>query len=514
MMSTYTVGSDTLGLVYNVMIFVFLIVIVAIDKWRAGSNMSTYTFSRAGSARGIPCHESRRTTVTHGGPSYLLKGDIMKKNKKESNYNVCYFEGNRCSARLAAKSAGNSLPSIEGTTTTPVPSPGSQGRGIIGDLRQLIVCPICQKNELVDTDDNGRLSCERCQRSFGASVGVGSIDLTLSGGLPSPRAYERTPPPGIQIFRNPLVSLAYERGWRQSFSWAGFPGLDEESKLAMDVLKPAYGDVLVDMSCGSGLFSRKFIESGKFKRVIAADYSETMVQEARSNFERARLDPARGYLLLRADVCRLPFATGSIPAIHAGAAIHCWPDPLGAMAEISRVLRPGGIFVGTTFLSAVSPLEELVGNDVIRPVRAVIDQSPLGSSSSSNIRWWNEDELRDLSETASAEAAARIVEDVCADKVASTVVKISAACSDGLPMATTHGTVLWASVKYSSRICFNVAPPESSLQTRTNLCLRNFCAFPEWGKISLASISTEGKELVQLIQTSISASSFVNEIWE
>ena len=24
--------------------------------------------------------------------------------------------------------------------------------------------------------------------------------------------------------RNPLVSLAYEKGWRQSFAWAGFPG--------------------------------------------------------------------------------------------------------------------------------------------------------------------------------------------------------------------------------------------------------------------------------------------------
>jgi len=324
--------------------------------------------------------------VAPGGSSSFLM--MRRSMKKEFLNSVFYWEGNRSSAGLASV-AKSSLPSNG--------SPGTQGMGIIGDLRQLIVCPICQNNTLVD---NGQLSCERCQRSFGASGGVGSVDLTLSSGLPSPRAYERTPPPGIQVFRNPLVSLAYERGWRQSFSWAGFPGLEEESKLALDVLlEYAYGDVLVDMSCGSGLFSRKFIESGKFKRVIAADYSETMVQEARSNFERARLDPAKDYLLLRADVCRLPFATGSIPAIHAGAAIHCWPDPLGAMAEISRVLRPGGVFIGTTFLSAFSPLGEMVGDDVIRPVRSVIDQSPLGSSSRSNIRWWNEDELRDLSET-------------------------------------------------------------------------------------------------------------------
>ena len=37
------------------------------------------------------------------------------------------------------------------------------------------------------------------------------------------------------------------------------------------------------------------------------------------------------YTLLRADAGRLPFATGSVAAIHAGAAIHCWPDPMAAV---------------------------------------------------------------------------------------------------------------------------------------------------------------------------------------
>ena len=36
-------------------------------------------------------------------------------------------------------------------------------------------------------------------------------------------------------------------------------------------------------------------------------------------------------MLLRADVGRLPFATESLSAIHAGAAIHCWPDPSQAV---------------------------------------------------------------------------------------------------------------------------------------------------------------------------------------
>ena len=39
------------------------------------------------------------------------------------------------------------------------------------------------------------------------------------------------------------------------------------------------------------------------------------------------------YSLLRADVGRLPFKTGTLAGIHAGAALHCWPNPLAAVSH-------------------------------------------------------------------------------------------------------------------------------------------------------------------------------------
>jgi ubiquinone/menaquinone biosynthesis C-methylase UbiE len=56
--------------------------------------------------------------------------------------------------------------------------------------------------------------------------------------------------------------------------------------------------------------------------------------------------------LLLADVRHLPFADGVISGIHAGAALHLWPDLPACASEIARVLRPGGRFVGTTFVHA------------------------------------------------------------------------------------------------------------------------------------------------------------------
>lgn len=39
--------------------------------------------------------------------------------------------------------------------------------------------------------------------------------------------------------------------------------------------------------------------------------------------------------LVRADVSRLPFASGSIDAVHAGAALHCWPSPSNAVSSFT-----------------------------------------------------------------------------------------------------------------------------------------------------------------------------------
>ena len=50
-------------------------------------------------------------------------------------------------------------------------------------------------------------------------------------------------------------------------------------KMAQEYFKPAEGGLLVDVSCGSGLFSRKFAKSGTYSGVIALDFSENMLRQ-------------------------------------------------------------------------------------------------------------------------------------------------------------------------------------------------------------------------------------------
>ncbi|KAF3666853.1 hypothetical protein FXO37_10329 [Capsicum annuum] len=139
-----------------------------------------------------------------------------------------------------------------------------------------------------------------------------------------------------------------------------------EFNMAQEYFKVAEGGVLVDVSCGSGLFSRKFAKSGVYSRVIALDFSENMLRQCYDFVKADESVLSSNLALVRADVSRLPFFSGSVDAVHAGAALHCWPSPSNAevtgsslrnslwqkckIAEINRILRSGGVFVGTTFL--------------------------------------------------------------------------------------------------------------------------------------------------------------------
>ncbi|KAF2317149.1 hypothetical protein GH714_012191 [Hevea brasiliensis] len=164
------------------------------------------------------------------------------------------------------------------------------------------------------------------------------------------KEYNEVKPARTELFRSPLVSFLYERGWRQNFNQSGFPGPDEEFKMAQEYFKPAEGGLLVDVSCGSGLFSRKFAKSGTYSKVVALDFSENMLRQCYDFIKQDITILNTNLALVRADVSRLPFSSGSVDAVHAGAALHCWPSPSNAIAEICRILRSGGVFVGTTFL--------------------------------------------------------------------------------------------------------------------------------------------------------------------
>eukprot|EP00557_Chaetoceros_sp_GSL56_P008028 CAMPEP_0176491590 /NCGR_PEP_ID=MMETSP0200_2-20121128/8517_1 /TAXON_ID=947934 /ORGANISM="Chaetoceros sp., Strain GSL56" /LENGTH=403 /DNA_ID=CAMNT_0017889037 /DNA_START=104 /DNA_END=1315 /DNA_ORIENTATION=+ len=177
--------------------------------------------------------------------------------------------------------------------------------------------------------------------------------------------------PMRDLFTSPQVSFAYERGWRQGFAAAGFPGADKEYDMVREYFRPINPDVVIDMSCATGLFTRRLVKGGDYKRVIGCDYSESMLNEARRRIRadadllKIQREGGTKVDLVRCDVGEIPMADESVPAFHAGAAMHCWPDLDAALSEIYRVLKPGGRFFASTFLATYfSNVQALGGNNV------------------------------------------------------------------------------------------------------------------------------------------------------
>ena len=109
---------------------------------------------------------------------------------------------------------------------------------------------------------------------------------------------------------------------------------------------PARGDVL-ELGCGPGWFwaaARPFVSSGV--RLTLTDLSAGMVAEAAARV--AGLGHWRGVHGQVADAAALPFAAASFDAVMASHMLYHLPAPAAGVAEIARVLRPGGLAVVAT----------------------------------------------------------------------------------------------------------------------------------------------------------------------
>jgi ubiquinone/menaquinone biosynthesis C-methylase UbiE len=110
---------------------------------------------------------------------------------------------------------------------------------------------------------------------------------------------------------------------------------DPVQRASLEALELSPSDRLLDVGCGTGAASRAAAEMDV--AVVGIDLSPEMVKEAMT------LAGTRENLAFDvADVEHLPFPDGRFTAVLCSNAFHHYPDPAGAVAEMSRVLAPDG----------------------------------------------------------------------------------------------------------------------------------------------------------------------------
>jgi SAM-dependent methyltransferase len=105
------------------------------------------------------------------------------------------------------------------------------------------------------------------------------------------------------------------------------------------------GQRVLDLGCGEGRHVHG-VHGLDGVHVVGVDLDETSLAKARAGLET--LPPASGAtLLLKGDALKLPFTDASFDAVICSEVLeHLLGYPL-ALAEISRVIKPGGHFVAT-----------------------------------------------------------------------------------------------------------------------------------------------------------------------
>lgn len=142
-----------------------------------------------------------------------------------------------------------------------------------------------------------------------------------------------------------VLPLIYERVWRPlGFRlWTGGRSTAEEDRVTSAMLALQPGDRVLDVACGPGNTTRRLLPHlGPQARVVGVDAAATMLARAVQDTDDPRVE------YVRADAARLPFEDAAFDAVQCLGALYLVDDAEAVIAEMVRVLGPGGRLVVMT----------------------------------------------------------------------------------------------------------------------------------------------------------------------
>jgi demethylmenaquinone methyltransferase/2-methoxy-6-polyprenyl-1,4-benzoquinol methylase len=128
-----------------------------------------------------------------------------------------------------------------------------------------------------------------------------------------------------------FMSYGMDRGWKRKL---------------VNLLGLKGDEAALDLACGTGDITFAVARRLNKGHSAGLDITQAMLAIA----ERKRREHAASNVSFhRADIMRMPFADGSFDCVTGGYALRNVPDVEGALKEILRVLKPGGLFASLDF---------------------------------------------------------------------------------------------------------------------------------------------------------------------
>ncbi|PSB26683.1 class I SAM-dependent methyltransferase [Stenomitos frigidus] len=128
------------------------------------------------------------------------------------------------------------------------------------------------------------------------------------------------------------MAEAYDRRWSRYLSRT-LSLLKQWAELAPE-------STVLDIACGTGEFERLVLLEQPTQAIVGIDLSEKMLEIAQ---QKCRDYPHVSFQ--KASVAALPFADRSFDVVVSASALHYFDDPIAALIEVKRVLKPDGELV-------------------------------------------------------------------------------------------------------------------------------------------------------------------------
>ena len=128
---------------------------------------------------------------------------------------------------------------------------------------------------------------------------------------------------------------------------------DDWRRRAASAANARLGDSILDVCCGTGDLTLELAQRvGPSGTVLGCDFSGEMISRAAKKAEDRHLDQAR---FEHADTLNLPYENESFAAATMGFALRNLADHEAGVAEMARVVRPGGAVVVLEFTRPMRP---------------------------------------------------------------------------------------------------------------------------------------------------------------